>query len=54
MSEHVAADTRSLDNQYIRHTMRQPLLEREHETELAIRWRYHDDRQLRRNSFHRD
>ena len=43
MSEHVAADTRSLDNQYIRHTMRQPLLERKHETELAIRWRDHDD-----------
>ena len=43
MSEYSAGDTRSLDNRYIRHTMRQPLLEREYESELAIRWRDHDD-----------
>ena len=39
MSQFGANETRQSDNLYIRHTMRQPLLEREHEVELAIRWR---------------
>ena len=36
-------DIQRIDNIYIRKTMRQPLLEREHETELAVRWRDNDD-----------
>ena len=43
MADYSAGDTRSLDNRYIRYTMRQPLLEREYESELAIRWRDNDD-----------
>ncbi len=39
MSQFSANETRQSDNLYIRHTMRQPLLEREYEVELAIRWR---------------
>ena len=36
-------DIQRIDNIYIRKTMRQPLLEREHETDLAVRWRDNDD-----------
>ena len=35
--------TRQSDNRYIRNAMKQPLLEREHEIELAVKWRDHDD-----------
>ena len=37
------AQTRQSDNRYIRNAMKQPLLEREHEVELAVAWRDHDD-----------
>jgi len=35
--------TRQSDNRYIRHAMKQPLLERDHEVELAVKWRDNDD-----------
>ena len=35
--------TRQSDNRYIRNAMKQPLLEREHEVELAEKWRDNDD-----------
>ena len=35
--------TRQSDNRYIRNAMKQPLLEREHEVELAVAWRDNDD-----------
>lgn len=37
------AQTRQSDNRYIRNAMKQPLLEREHEVELAVAWRDNDD-----------
>ena len=37
------SDTQRLDNGYIRKTMRQPLLERDYEAQLARRWRDEDD-----------
>ena len=37
------AQTRQSDNRYIRNAMKQPLLERDHEVELAVAWRDHDD-----------
>ncbi len=43
MSQFGANETRQSDNLYIRHTMRQPLLEREHEVELATKWREKGD-----------
>ena len=42
MTQFSANETRQSDNSYIRYTMQQPLLEREHEVELATKWR--DDR----------
>ena len=38
-----STETRQSDNRYIRKAMQQPLLEREHEVELAVKWRDHDD-----------
>ena len=39
MTQFSANETRQSDNSYIRYTMQQPLLEREHEVELATKWR---------------
>ncbi|MGC6531331.1 MAG: RNA polymerase factor sigma-32 [Candidatus Puniceispirillaceae bacterium] len=38
-----SGETRQSDNRYIRTTMKQPLLERDHEVALAVAWRDHDD-----------
>ena len=38
-----STQTRQSDNRYIRKAMQQPLLERDHEVELAVRWRDNDD-----------
>ena len=38
-----STEIRQSDNRYIRKAMQQPLLEREHEVELAVKWRDHDD-----------
>ena len=43
MADYVSGDTRNSDNRYIRQTMRQPLLERDYEAQLAQRWRNDDD-----------
>ena len=43
MTQFSANDTRQSDNSYIRYTMQQPLLEREHEVELATKWRDEGD-----------
>jgi RNA polymerase sigma-32 factor len=43
MSQFSANETRQSDNSYIRYTMQQPLLEREHEVELATKWRDEGD-----------
>ena len=43
MTQFSANETRQSDNSYIRYTMQQPLLEREHEVELAIKWRDEGD-----------
>ena len=43
MTQFSANETRQSDNSYIRYTMQQPLLEREHEVELATKWRYEGD-----------
>ncbi|MDA8882303.1 RNA polymerase factor sigma-32 [Alphaproteobacteria bacterium] len=39
MTQFSANETRQSDNSYIRYTMQRPLLEREHEVELATKWR---------------
>lgn len=39
MTQFSGNETRQSDNSYIRYTMQQPLLEREHEVELATKWR---------------
>ena len=38
-----STQTRQSGNRYIRKAMQQPLLERDHEVELAVRWRDNDD-----------
>ena len=43
MTQFSANETRQSDNSYIRYTMQQPLLEREHEVELATKWRDEGD-----------
>ena len=43
MTQISANETRQSDNSYIRYTMQQPLLEREHEVELATKWRDEGD-----------
>ena len=43
MTQFSANETRQSDNSYIRYTMQQPLLEREHEVELATKWRNEGD-----------
>jgi RNA polymerase sigma-32 factor len=43
MTQFNANETRQSDNSYIRYTMEQPLLEREHEVELATKWRDEGD-----------
>ena len=43
MIQFSANETRQSDNSYIRYTMQQPLLEREHEVELATKWRDEGD-----------
>jgi RNA polymerase sigma-32 factor len=43
MKQFSANETRQSDNSYIRYTMQQPLLEREHEVELATKWRDEGD-----------
>jgi len=43
MTQVSANETRQSDNSYIRYTMQQPLLEREHEVELATKWRDEGD-----------
>ena len=43
MTQFSANETRQSDNSYIRSTMQQPLLEREHEVELATKWRDEGD-----------
>jgi RNA polymerase sigma-32 factor len=43
MTQFIANETRQSDNSYIRYTMQQPLLEREHEVELATKWRDEGD-----------
>ena len=43
MTQFNANETRQSDNSYIRYTMQQPLLEREHEVELATKWRDEGD-----------
>ena len=43
MTHFSANETRQSDNSYIRYTMQQPLLEREHEVELATKWRDEGD-----------
>ena len=43
MTQFSGNETRQSDNSYIRYTMQQPLLEREHEVELATKWRDEGD-----------
>jgi RNA polymerase sigma-32 factor len=43
MSESVNRDAINYDNQFIRRVMREDLLERQEELELAIAWRDHQD-----------
>ena len=43
MTQFSGNETRQSDNSYIRYTMQQPLLEREHEVELATKWRNEGD-----------
>ena len=43
MTQFSANETRQSDNSYIRYTMQQPLLERQHEVELATKWRDEGD-----------
>ncbi len=43
MTQFSANETRQSDNTYIRFTMQQPLLERQHEVELATKWRDEGD-----------
>ena len=43
MATYYSGEIRQADNAYIRKTMRKPLLDREHEVNLAKRWRDHDD-----------
>ncbi len=43
MAQMNADQTRQSDNHFIRKVMKKPLLEREHEAELAVRWRDNDD-----------
>ena len=43
MAQFSGNETRQSDNSYIRYTMQQPLLEREHEVELATKWRDEGD-----------
>ena len=43
MTQFSGNETRQSDNSYIRYTMRQPLLERELEVELATKWRDEGD-----------
>ncbi|MDC0563270.1 RNA polymerase factor sigma-32 [Alphaproteobacteria bacterium] len=43
MTQFSANETRQSDNSYIRYTMKQPLLGREHEVELATKWRDEGD-----------
>jgi RNA polymerase sigma-32 factor len=43
MTHFSANETRQSDNSYIRYTMQQPLLEREHEVDLATKWRDEGD-----------
>ena len=45
MAIYDSGETRQADNAYIRKTMRKPLLDRDHEVNLAKRWRDHDDDQ---------
>jgi len=49
MSESVNRDAINYDNQFIRRVMREDLLERQEELELALAWRdHHDERALHR------
>ena len=43
MALSTGTETRQSDNRYIRTAMKQPLLERDHEVDLAERWRDNDD-----------
>ncbi len=43
MATYDSGEIRQADNAYIRKTMRKPLLDRDHEVNLAKRWRDHDD-----------
>ena len=45
MALYDSGEIRQADNAYIRMTMRKPLLDRDHEVNLAKRWRDHDDDQ---------
>lgn len=45
MATYDSGEIRQADNAYIRKTMRKPLLDRDHEVNLAKRWRDHDDDQ---------
>ena len=45
MAIYDSGEIRRADNAYIRKTMRKPLLDRDHEVNLAKRWRDHDDDQ---------